>query len=244
MTKEEILALIVKNIEGQGNQLDASSVLPKILRGIISLTSGSFERVELAHSGNVITRIGDTTPLTYDEIVALVEDKNNFVTLFDSDGEFLLPQYYDGGAIIFTGLNIFSTGSYGHRIAINVDNEIKAEYYELAQVAQLGDLADLETDHKSNLVEAINEVFDALETEELVVSMMQSNAERKVIYDLVKMHFHLAKNIVFVNTDGYYYKVNAYRWENDLLMLQTIMADGTLRSVRVSVSSTGSIAIV
>lgn len=37
MTQEQILALIASKIEGQGNQIDAGSTLPAILRGIIEL---------------------------------------------------------------------------------------------------------------------------------------------------------------------------------------------------------------
>lgn len=37
MTQEQILALISSKIEGQGNQIDAGSVLPAVLRGIIEL---------------------------------------------------------------------------------------------------------------------------------------------------------------------------------------------------------------
>ncbi len=37
MTKEEIQGLIAKKIEGQGTQIDASSVLPAILNGIMDL---------------------------------------------------------------------------------------------------------------------------------------------------------------------------------------------------------------
>ncbi len=37
MTKEQILALISSKVEGQGNQIDAGSTLPAILRGIMDL---------------------------------------------------------------------------------------------------------------------------------------------------------------------------------------------------------------
>lgn len=39
MTKEQILALVSSKIEGQGNQIDAGSALPEILRGILDLVS-------------------------------------------------------------------------------------------------------------------------------------------------------------------------------------------------------------
>lgn len=37
VTKEQILALITSKVEGQGNQIDAGSTLPAILRGIMDL---------------------------------------------------------------------------------------------------------------------------------------------------------------------------------------------------------------
>lgn len=114
-----------------------------------------------------------------------------------------------------------------------------------ANAGVLGDLATLETDHKSNLVEAINEVFDVIETPEMVISMMQTNAERKAIYDECVKHYHIAKNIVFFNIDdGMYYRVNGYKLANGILTLHTIMSDGTaLRSVKVNVASNGTISV-
>lgn len=110
---------------------------------------------------------------------------------------------------------------------------------------RIGDLATLETDHKSTLVEAINEVFDVVETEEMVISMMQSSAERKAIYDECILHPHIAKNIVFYNiSDGYYYRVNGYKTNNNVLFLHTIMIDGQgVRSVAVQLASNGSLAV-
>lgn len=40
MTKEEVKALIKAKIEGQGSAIDAASVLPAILNGIIDLIDG------------------------------------------------------------------------------------------------------------------------------------------------------------------------------------------------------------
>ena len=112
---------------------------------------------------------------------------------------------------------------------------------------QIGSLAELETDHKSSLVAAINELADVLGTTELVVNMAQSQAERKVIYDLCKLHPQLAKNIVFyVPDDGLYYGVNGYNFENELLTLHVIMKDsGTgLRHSTFQIASNGSIAVI
>lgn len=122
-------------------------------------------------------------------------------------------------------------------------------YHEFAYFANdngvIGDLADLETDHKSSIVEAINEIFDVIETPEMVVSMMQSTAERQIIYNECKMRPHIAKNIVFYNiSDAMYYRVNGYNVVNNILYLHTIMADGTsVRSITVQIGANGSIAI-
>lgn len=110
----------------------------------------------------------------------------------------------------------------------------------------VGELASLETDHKSNLVAAINELFDVLKTPELEISMMQSNAARKAIYDECVLHPSIAKNIVFFNvTDGMYYRVNGYKIVNNILYLHTIMTgeNNTLRSILVQIGSNGSISV-
>ena len=111
---------------------------------------------------------------------------------------------------------------------------------------QIGSLSELETDHKSSLVAAINELADVLGTTELVVDMAQSQVERKVIYDLCKLHPQLAKNIVFyVPDDNLYYGVNGYNFANDLLTLHVIMKDDTnLRHNTFQIASNGSIAII
>lgn len=110
----------------------------------------------------------------------------------------------------------------------------------------VGELSALKTDHKSNIVEAINELFGVIETPELEISMAQSNAARKVIYDECMLHPSIAKNIVFLDiTDNMYYKVNGYKVDNGILYLHTIMIgeNNTLRSVLVQIGSNGSISI-
>lgn len=239
MTKEQILKMIASRVEGQGNQVDTGTALPIILRGIVELAG--MKRVELLYDERTgqITELGKTDPLNYEQVVGLVNDTEKFVTMFTIQGEYLLPQLNDGGAVIFTGLNVLSYGSWAHRVAINVDNEIKADMYELEQADRIGDLADLHTDHKDKIVNAINEVADALESEELVVSMLQSTAERKAIYDLCAAHLQLAKNIVFYQpVNQMYYRVNGYNMVNGALKLHvfvgtdsvvaTIAANGTI----------------
>lgn len=113
--------------------------------------------------------------------------------------------------------------------------------------SQIGNLADLETDHKSSMVESVNELADVLGTTELVVDMAQSFDERKAIYDICARHPQLAKNIVFyVPDDGLYYGINGYNFANDLLTLHVIMKDsGTgLRHSTFQIASNGSIAVI
>lgn len=104
-----------------------------------------------------------------------------------------------------------------------------------------GNMTALETSHKDNIVEAINEVVELLETPDMVISMLQSNAERKIIYDRVKEKLHLAKNIVFYTpVQNLYYKVNAYNMINDILHLHATI-EGS--DVDVKVSYNGSISV-
>lgn len=136
MNKQQIENLISQKIEGQGNQADISNALPTILRGIMDLATNSFRRIELVYDErvNAIMVQGESEHLTYEQIADYVNDKSNFVTLFTIQGEFLLPQYNDGGALIFTGLNVLSSGTWAHRVAVNTDNDIKEDYYELQRV--------------------------------------------------------------------------------------------------------------
>lgn len=118
---------------------------------------------------------------------------------------------------------------------------------ELASAeGQIGNLAELLTDHKSSITEALNELADAVETSHYEISMLQSNAERKLIYEEIVKHKHLAKNIVFYNAgDAMYYKTNGYNVVNNVLHLHTIMKiDGQLQDIIVQVGSNGAISIV
>lgn len=146
MTKEEILQIIADRLDGQGNQLDTTNALPKVLRGIIDL-------------------------------IMLTE----------------------------------------------------------------GNMTELETSHKQNIVDAINEIVELIETPDMVVSMLQSVAERKKIYDLCAERLHLAKNIVFYNpSDSVYYKVNGYSMNNGIL---TLHAEIGSADVVVKIASNGSISV-
>ena len=154
MDRNEILSLINTRLKGQGNQVDASSVLPKILAEILGLTESA--------------------------------------------------------------------------------------------EGMIGNLADLETDHKADLVTAINELFDVLETTELVVSMSQTAEEVKAVYDECIKHPQLSKNVVFYEpADNLYYRVNGYNIVGNALHLHTIMKNGTgLRSLTIQILSNGTIAVI
>lgn len=109
----------------------------------------------------------------------------------------------------------------------------------------IGELSDLHTDHKSTVVDAINELSDAIESEELVISMTQSNAERKVIYDLVKAHPHLVREMTLLYTDGLSYVVNGYRFDDISLTIHVIMKSDTgLTDVALTIASNGSISVM
>ena len=101
------------------------------------------ERVELIyhHDTNNITLVGSETPLTFAQIATFVEDPTKFVTMYGYDGDFLLPQYYDGGALTFTGLSVFEDYTASHRVIINIDDEIKNEVFDLARKSDLADYA-------------------------------------------------------------------------------------------------------
>lgn len=89
----------------------------------------------------------------------------------------------------------------------------------------MGDLAELDTDHKSDIVSAINEVADLVETPHFVISFTKSASELKEIYDECEKNLILAKNIVFYNSEtDLYYKVNGYNMVNGLLKLHVLMS--------------------
>lgn len=111
----------------------------------------------------------------------------------------------------------------------------------------VGDLAMLETDHKSDIVSALNEIFDVIETTEMVVSMTKPASEMKVIYDECVLRPQLAKNIVFYQPlDGMYYRVNGYKLTNNILTLNAIMPDPATKAptnVTIQIASNGSISM-
>lgn len=120
-------------------------------------------------------------------------------------------------------------------------------YFEGSHHDAIGDLTDLRTDHKSSAVEAINELFGVIETPEMEISMLQTNTQRKAIFDECVLRPSIAKNIVFYNvSDAMYYRVNGYNIINNVLYLHTIMQgeSGTLRSITVQLGSNGAISVI
>lgn len=121
--------------------------------------------------------------------------------------------------------------------------------HSISSAAQTGDiigeLSSLDTDHKSNIVEAINEIFGVVGSQTLVISLNHTSAQIKAIYNECAAHLPLAKNIVFLNTeDNLYYTVNGYKFEDGVLYLHTIMqGEDGLRDMVVQVASNGSISV-
>lgn len=115
----------------------------------------------------------------------------------------------------------------------------------MAEIGQVGDLADLATDHKSDLVSAINELAGIVETPHFVISFTKSSRELKEIYDACNENIILAKNIVFFNAeDSLYYRVNGYAMVGDLLKLHTIMqGDGGLVDTVINLSPNGTLSV-
>lgn len=69
MEKDEILALVASKIEGQGNQIDAGSTLPAILRGIIDLIPSTPVAALMVQSANNTTAGGYQVPeLTAEQV--------------------------------------------------------------------------------------------------------------------------------------------------------------------------------
>lgn len=117
----------------------------------------------------------------------------------------------------------------------------KLLFFLVENVDVVGDLASLDTDHKSDLVSAINEVADLIETPHFEISFSKSSADLKEIYAECKRNLTLAKNIVFYNSNtNLYYRVNGYNMVNNVLKLHTIMGDV---DTTINLSSNGTLSI-
>lgn len=109
----------------------------------------------------------------------------------------------------------------------------------------IGELASLATDHKSDLVNAINELAGLVETPHFVISFDKTSAELREVYNECASNIVLAKNIVFYNAnDGLYYRVNGYAMVSDVLKLHTIMqGESGLADTIVNLSSNGTLSV-
>lgn len=142
MTRNEVKDLIMKNIAGQGNQVDIGSILPKVLNEIIDLSmpSTGIERIELECNDDThIVYRNSETPLTYDEVKELVDDTSKFVTLKYLNIWWMLPAYDDGGAIEFTSTDILN----GHAEVTRVIMETSGTLSNYTIVAE-------DVEHKTN----------------------------------------------------------------------------------------------
>lgn len=104
---------------------------------------------------------------------------------------------------------------------------------EKEDTGAIGELSELETDHKSDIVAAINELVGIVEKSTMVVSFEKTRAELASIYAECALMPELAKNIVFLSSDGMHYVVNGYKFAGSVLTLHTIMQDGNALGSRV-----------
>lgn len=126
----------------------------------------------------------------------------------------------------------------------NWNDEIVFDPDNYARKSEIGSLSELDTDHKANIVAAINELADILETTELVVSLTKTAEELKNVYDLVAAHPQLGRNVVVVGSDGLNYSVNGYGMIEDVLHLHTVMnSEGGMIDSVIKIASNGSIVV-
>lgn len=106
---------------------------------------------------------------------------------------------------------------------------------------EMGNLSELETTHKEDIMSAINELAELVETPHFVISFSKSATELKEIYDECARNLVLAKNIVFFNAeDNLYYRVNGYNMVNNALKLHAIMGAA---DVTITLSSNGTLSV-
>lgn len=89
------------------------------------INAETITRVELVCDDDQhITLIDDPTPLTYEQVKALVDDTTKFVTLRYLDMWWMLPSYDDGGAIMFTSSDIQGGHVMVTRVILNDDEQM------------------------------------------------------------------------------------------------------------------------
>lgn len=120
MTKDEIKALIASKLAGQGTNIDAASVLPAILEGIIDLIPTLPEPYELPiATGEVLggVKVGDT--LSINEEGVLNASAMLIVNGGVSDGRFQPhvgePSLQDSISAILNGKNVVLYDTHGQQ---------------------------------------------------------------------------------------------------------------------------------
>lgn len=138
----------------------------------------------------------------------------------------------------------------GNRPEMNNSSQIGARLENILDAASesfnsIGDLSDLNTDHKSNIVESINEIADIIETPEMVVSFTKTNEELKTVYNLCVAHPQLCREVVFYNAANVtYYTTNGWSIGNNVVSFHVIMeGDNGLYAATVKLSSNGTLSI-
>lgn len=144
---------------------------------------------------------------------------------------------------------LVAKGILGQGNQVDIGNILPTLFNEIldmmAEASQVGDLADLATDHKSDIVSAINELAGLVESPHFVISFDKTADELKEVYEACAENITLAKNIVFFNAnDELYYRVNGYAMVSEVLKLHTIMqGDSGLVDTVVNLSSNGTLSV-
>lgn len=131
----------------------------------------------------------------------------------------------------------------GEAIATCLENILNAA---LEFVNTVGELSELNTDHKSNLVAAINELSDILETPELEISFNKTSTQLKEVYSLCTSHPQLCREVVFYNAnDGMSYVANGWKIGTGVIDFHLLMSGdgGVVISAVVTLSSNGTLSV-
>lgn len=111
---------------------------------------------------------------------------------------------------------------------------------------QIGDLSSLSTDHKSNIVEAINELAEIIETPELEISFNKTSTQLKEVYSLCTAHPQLCREVVFYNAnDEMSYVANGWKIGTGVIDFHLLMSGdgGAVTSTVVTLSSNGTLSV-
>lgn len=144
---------------------------------------------------------------------------------------------------------LVAKGILGQCNQVDIGNILPTLFNEIldmmAEASQVGNLASLDTEHKSDLVGAINELAGIVETPHFEISFSKSSEELKAIYEACAENITLAKNIVFFNAnDELYYRVNGYAMVSEVLKLHTIMqGESGLADTVINLASNGTLSI-